>query len=447
MQPSTKTLKSYASKNREQGSVLIWAVLIIAILSLIGAEVVRTTSIKYQNILQTTQWQEALLAAESGIDLGIVELRKALYPASYSYVPFPTPATSPNPGLWDGWPTTSGTSGGHETVTFNDTGLAGTGMTVEVMVDAPSQLLDSTNPWTAANPNPTLLPGQYYRIRSIGTVPLTGPARATDNKQDSILRKFSLVRERFTNNVLQSRDFAAWETPHVSRRLEVIVKPSSTFDLAILSRSALDLRDHNIVIDSYDSRDPNKSTNGLYDVTKQQQHGNIATDGTIINAGNAQVFGDAMTNNGTVTGIANITGIERDDFYQDIIPVATPTGFPATTTSITTPTTLTATGTQASPTRYTISNIQLNGNDVLRLSGASGTYMELYVTGDISITGNQLASIVVDPGVKVKIYFAGNVSIGGRGMVNTTNVPGDLQLFGIQPSDGSTPSVLSLINI
>src|SRR5437763_4259111 len=172
---------------RNEGSVLVWTVLTLAILSIVGAEVTRTVSIKYQNVLQTTQWQEALLAAESGIDLGIAELRKTLYPPSSGYTPFPTASASPAPGSWDGFPTTTGASGGHEIVTIDNVGLAGTAMTMEVTVDAPPQLLDTQNSWSAANGSNPLPPGQYYRIRATGTVPLTGPTRVTDNKQDSNL--------------------------------------------------------------------------------------------------------------------------------------------------------------------------------------------------------------------------------------------------------------------
>src|SRR5437762_13697765 len=67
-------------RSSEKGSVLIWTVVVIGILSLIAVETLRLVTVKYQNALQTSTWQEALLAAESGIDLAIVELRKSLYP-------------------------------------------------------------------------------------------------------------------------------------------------------------------------------------------------------------------------------------------------------------------------------------------------------------------------------------------------------------------------------
>src|SRR2546429_8523244 len=124
------------------GSILVWTVLTIGILSLIAVETLRLVTAKYQNALQTSTWQEALLAAESGIDLAIVELRKSLYPA-------------PN-HAWEGWhnaPVNGAVSYGLTTVP--NAGLASTPMTIEVNVDAPAALLDTGNSW------------QYYRIRTI----------------------------------------------------------------------------------------------------------------------------------------------------------------------------------------------------------------------------------------------------------------------------------------
>src|SRR3989440_4770986 len=122
-----------ASTNNK-GSILVWTVLTIGILSLLAAEVVRVVSAKYENALQTATWQESLLAAESGIDLGIVELRKSLFPG--------------NTHAWDGWnstPTDGETSYGKTTIP--NAGLAGTQMTIEVYVDAPESFVDPKNGW------------------------------------------------------------------------------------------------------------------------------------------------------------------------------------------------------------------------------------------------------------------------------------------------------------
>src|SRR5207302_1637105 len=112
--------------------------------------------------------------------------------------------------------------------------------------------------------------------------------------------------------------------PQVSRRIEVIARPMSPFTAAVVARGNISFTDAGIVVDSYDSRDPNKSTNGQWDVSKRQQHGDVATDGTLISAGGAQIYGSVSTNNGTATGVANVTGEIRNDFYQDLISVNAP---------------------------------------------------------------------------------------------------------------------------
>ena len=398
-------------------SILVWTVLTIAVLSILGAEILRVISIKYQNAIQTATWQEALLAAESGIDLAIVQLRKSLYPA-------------PN-YAWQGWnnvPSNGVTSYGLTTIP--NSGMAGTPMTVEANVDAPASLVDPTNGW------------QYYRIRTVGTMPITGPARAADNKQDTRLRRMSMRWERFTNGVLTAHALAA---PQVSRRAEAIVSPVSSFSVAIMAVGTLDLNNQNIVVDSYDSRDSNKSTNGLYDVAKRQQNGDIATDGNIIDAGNAHIYGDVATNSGTVTGAANITGIERTDFYQEPIPVGAPNWSVVNTsvTNVTGNATITADTTSGTVnSRYQLSGLSLSGTKTLTIAGnpdGSPTYVEIYVTGDISLSGG--AQVVVQPGVSAKIYFAGNVDVSGNGILNSNNQPRDLQLYGIQPNTGTNKHV------
>ena len=399
-----------------QGSILVWTVLTIALLSLIGAEVLRLVSIKYEHALQTATWQESLLAAESGIDLGIVELRKSLFPA-------------PN-HAWDGWNNVPGNGvTSYGLTTISNAGLAGTPMTIEVNVDAPNTLIDSAG-W------------QYYRIRTVGTMPITGPAHAGQNKQDTRLRKLSLHWERFTNGVLSSHALSA---PQVSRRAEAIVRPVSAFSEAIMAVGTVDLTNQNIVIDSFDSRDPAKSTNGLYDPLKRQENGDIATDGNLIEAGNAQIYGDVATNSGTVSGAANITGIERTDFYQEPIPVGAPSwpSINPTPSTVTNTVTLNAGAVKgAALTRYQLNTISLSGNKTLTLAGnpnGTQTYIEIHVTGDVSVSGT--AQIVIQPGVSAAIYFDGNVDVSGNGIINSNNQPTDLQLYGVQPSDNSSRHV------
>ena len=409
------------SRSCTKGSILVWTILMIAVLSLVAAQVMDVVTLKYQNALQTSTWQESLVAAESGIDLAIMELRKTLYPA-------------PN-HAWEGWTNTPGDGvASYGLSVIPNAGLAGTSMTIETTVDAPAQLKDQTNSW------------QYYRVRATGTMPLTGPPRITGNKQDTHLRKLSLRSERFTNGILLPHDLSESEVPHASRRIEAIVRPVSAFELAIMSLGTLDLTNQDIVIDSYDSRDPAKSTLGLYDVAKRQANGDIGTNGQLLAAGNAHVYGDVATNSGTVSGTANITGVERTDFYQEPIPVSAPS-WPSINPSPATVNgnvTLNANAVQGSwQSRYTLSQISISGGQTLNLAGhpnGTPTYVEINVIGNVLVGGT--SQIVLGPGVKATIYFAGNVNIQGNGMVNSNNQPGDLQMFGIQPPGNSTQTVV-----
>ncbi|PYK32142.1 MAG: hypothetical protein DME57_00920 [Verrucomicrobia bacterium] len=260
------------------------------------------------------------------------------------------------------------------------------------------------------------------------------------------MRRLSLRFERFTNGLLAARplptDANGNPKPQVSRRIEAVVRPVSAFDEAILSVGVVDLTNQNIVVDSYDSSDPTKSTNGLYDAAKRQENGDIATDGQLIEAGNAHIFGDVATNAGTVSGAANISGVERTDFYQEPIPVGAPVwvNWNTSVSTVTNSTTITASGTKGTiASRYVLSEVSLGGGKTLTIAGnpdGSQTYVEIYVTGDISVAGT--GQMIIQPGVTATIYFAGNVDISGNGVLNSNNQPGDLLLYGIQPPS-STP--------
>lgn len=400
----------------ENGGVLLWTVIFMALLSLMATEVFRAVSGRFQLGLQVASWQESLIAAESGVDLAIVELRKSLYPA-------------PN-HAWDGWENAPGAGVvSHGLTTVPNAGLAGSPMTIEVNVDAPSQLVDPTNGW------------QYYRIRTLGSLPLSGPPRVGFNKQDNRLRKLTLRVQRVIDTLFTSET----NSPHASRRVEAVVAPVSSFGQAIMSVGTINLNNQNIVIDSYDSRSTAKSTNGLYDVAKRQQNGDIATDGNLIQAGSAHVYGDVATNSGTVTGVTNVTGEQRTDFYQEPIPIGIPSwpSINPTPAVVNGSATLTASSTEGSSSaRFVLSSISVSGGQTLTLAGkpdGSPSYIEIYVSGDMTVGGN--SQIVLQPGVHAKIFFRGNVSIAGNGMVNGNAKPSDLLLYGVTPTPGFTPQV------
>jgi hypothetical protein len=235
--------------------------------------------------------------------------------------------------------------------------------------------------------------------------------------------------------------------PSVSRTVEVIMRPTSAFPVALLSKSSTNITSQNVVVDSYDSSDPNKSTNGQWDQNKRQTHGDVATDGTLIAAGDAHIYGNVSTNGGNVTGISNITGVIRDDYYQDIPSVPVPSWTTFIPGIISGNATLTGSTIQGAA-RYKVPAVSLSGNSTLSLQNAGGSgvsYLELWVDGSLSLAGN--AQILVAKNLIVTIYVKGDMSIAGNGVGNLTNGsdeyqrPANLTIYNIQPTQGVTQTV------
>jgi hypothetical protein len=238
--------------------------------------------------------------------------------------------------------------------------------------------------------------------------------------------------------------------PVAHRVIEAIAKPQFAFRMALFAVKRIDLTDHNILVDSYDSRDPNKSNwnaaanAGTYpwndpndqkkgvNESKRQWNGDIGTNGELINAGNAHIFGTANTNGGTVLDDDNVTGNFpndpnriRDDFSMAVPAVNSPTG--GTQTTINTDTGLQAT--TGDGTRVIVPNISLSGQKVLHIKGEPGkqTYIEIVCKGDVTVGGQ--GQIILDPGVNVRLFIEGDADIAGNGLVNP-NSPLNMQIYG-----------------
>jgi hypothetical protein len=416
-----------AHKFKERGSALLYVLSTLTVLLAASAAVIRPVSDQYANTLRTASWQEALLAAESGIDLATLQLRQALIERVN-----PWPGRDPATGLLATWPSpwVLQADGSYlRTNTYSHGGEGGDVQEIEVRVDAPATLKDPTSGW------------QYYRVRSRGTISFGGSRRSGGEKRDLQLRKLTLVRDRRTG--------ARVSKPCVTRTVEAIIRPSSAFPVALLSKDTTEITNHNVVVDSYDSTDPTKSTNGQWDIAKRQRRGDVATNGNLVSAGNAQIFGNVSTNGGTVTGIANITGQIRDDYYQDVPSVVSPVTNGATYTPAIARSTSTLLGsTVRGAARYKLSDITLSDNSVLTLKGTGSqiNYIDIWVDGDISVTGT--AAIELAKNIVVTLHVKGNMNISGNGIVNAPGSvndaaerPANFMVYGIKPAEGVTPQI------
>ena len=393
------------STSAEAGSTIIIALAFLGILLGVGGVTFSIVQSRYRQAHQNASWQEALLAAEAGIDLAVAELRKELY----------DPANA-----WSEWSDSAEGSTGtarpasgpayYSSRVFLRETEGGQRSYAKIEVDAPVFLRDATGE-------------QWYRVRSLGVAEVPGGAVVAGDKSDLQLRKFDLKVDHRTG----ARVFR----PQATRLIEAIVKPVGTFRSTLLGAAAINLNNRNIVVDSFDSRDPSKSTNGRYDPAKRQENGNIATNGALIAAGDAQIYGSAATNGGTVMDADNVTGEIRNDFYQELFAVTPPSlpPDPGTPTYIAGTATLDAHA--GAPSQYRFAQVSLSGQSILRIRGAadgSPTYAQIVVTGDISTSGQ--GRIELDPGVHVRFFVAGDMDITGQGFMNSNSAL-NLQVYGI----------------
>src|SRR5881394_313288 len=163
------------TRRAEEGNVLICALVTILIISLIGANVLRNCTTRFNvSSSQVRSWKDSLMAAEAGGDIAYAEVRKT--------VKDPTNAFSAG---WTNTPLVNPTKRVlSPDTTFGTNGLV-TGTVVDTFYTDPAG-----NPW--------------YRIRSRGTAPVKGlPRTGMDDRMgagtrgDSLLRKIDFRTDHF----------------------------------------------------------------------------------------------------------------------------------------------------------------------------------------------------------------------------------------------------------
>ncbi len=448
--------------------------IMVAVLAGVAANLLLITTNRYQTTYQSASWQEAIIGAESGVDLAMNELRKRVTQGPSAS--FQTNWTAKNPSgaaypdYGHAFPTTA--SNGYTLATHS--GEGNTILQARVYVDVPGagasplsnfaiQPANAVASYLSQLDNPDLRDSDgvdrsnwWYRIRSVGIAGLSGPTRPGIDPRDSGLRRLSFFMDWRTG--------LAVPRPQVSRMVQVLVQPFTGFRNALMADKWINLNDQNVLIDSYDS------SQGIYSATANHgTMGNIATNGQLINANHAQVFGGAATNDGSVKNADKVTGQQSSNFYQEFTPYragmlspvwsSTPDGG-----TLATDATYTACTDPSNPTRVRLDGINLpSGNHTIHLKapptppaapgpaappgsppGTTATttsYLKVFIDGDMLTNGD--SAIEVDSGVNVIIYITGNVNLVGDGLVNDSQVASHVLINGIQPPaypDGTLPS-------
>jgi len=93
-----------------------------------------------------------------------------------------------------------------------------------------------------------------------------------------------------------------------NRAVRVTTSRGSLFLASMVAKHGIDLKGNGITSDSFDSADPNKSTNGRWDAAKAQDNGDIASDDGIVSTvsvQNANIFGHVWTGPGGTATIGS----------------------------------------------------------------------------------------------------------------------------------------------
>ncbi len=423
--------------NDRSGNTLLVAVLLLAVLSLVGATVLQTVSNRYDYSQKAVGWAEALNAAEAGVDFGFAHCGWNLA----------------GQAAWTGWKKYDSATSNWVTVTdANDanteiaagrrviydlpagshllgTGEGTTDLWYHVEVDSPASFVISGNRW--------------YRIRSTGYAGLTGMARSNNDSPDGarthndMLRKYDLRLDHFIKrygDYAHAAGTSVTVTPQATRRVEIIAQPQTPFSRAIVASAPTGNPVSVPIVDSYDSTDTTHYPGGLYSSAPRNASTGVGVNASVyinapISSFNANLYGSLETNGGTVTSGGNISGTVTNNVTLTIPPVSVPSW--AVTASGPAPSTITA-GTVTSPSRGSYSSA--NNISVVLPAGQTTGEANIYVTGDVT------GGITVAQGVTFKIWFEGNFSMKARDITNPNNNSANLQLYGIDPPAGQTRS-------
>ncbi len=406
------------AKNRknEEGNVLVCALCTMVVLSLIGANVLRNCTTRYNvSSSQVRSWKESLFAAEAGGDIAYAEVRKTVLDPTHAFSDA------------RGWTTTGSKHASSETV-FGSNGLK-TSTVVDLFYYDPS----TGNPW--------------FRARTKGTAPVTGlPRTGMDDRMgagtrgDSLLRKIDFKTDHFlatygANGDGLNKQLVAVANPQITRRIEQIMAPMTPFEAAIKCLGSFYGLGSAAQVDSYNSKDgpyvfvANTPTSPRY---KDSRSGSVAIN-TPVGEVNGMLYGNISTNGGTLRPSQYITGTIDNNVPFTIPPFKMPTDLPPPQTS---PSSLTdglahsitppVAGTPQAPTFYLLSSLG-PGQLVINPVNGEQTYVAIRVTGDLT------ARVTVKNGVHLKVFVNGNIDIKARDVDNESNLAANLQYYSLSP--------------
>jgi Tfp pilus assembly protein PilX len=240
--------------------------------------------------------------------------------------------------------------------------------------------------------------------------------------------------------------------PYTSQSMRRVVRATTTnipaFLIGMAVQLDIDTKGQNLTVDSYDSTDPNHSTNGLYDASTRLAGGDVATMGGFVNVQNASIYGKLMTGpgasytigNGTVGDLNwNVKGQIQDGWYKnDFNMLFKDVTAPFTSGSSVTPVNSgTNTYVLAGGDYFVDSDFVLSQGETLYVAGNS----RLYVTGNVTMKSQNECFITLAPGATLKLYVGttdGAAVSAALTQVNNTGNASSFQYYGLPSNNKIT---------
>lgn len=218
---------------------------------------------------------------------------------------------------------------------------------------------------------------------------------------------------QFTRNpphVITSRGCARLPgvTNCMARTLQVVYNQNVIFKRAVNARGQVDLGGNNVLTDSYDSRDPLKSTNMRYDPLKRGDKGDLVCS-NMVNVGNADIWGHVYTPPATSLDIGPNGSVGSLLFHTLSLLGLDPGWWVVTTNLDTYPSVKAPFTTGLSPRSAVVSGITYN--QIFDY----GNYVASSVSGNVLVTSNVVvycsgslnASFTILDGGSLKLYVRG----------------------------------------
>jgi hypothetical protein len=200
-------------------------------------------------------------------------------------------------------------------------------------------------------------------------------------------------------------------------------------------------------LDSFDSSDPQYSTNGQYDPTKRKANGIALSNSSMVDAihvDTAHIYGSATTGpDGTITvnsgavgdaawnsGHSGMqTGHQTSDANVQFDDVTAPFAWGSAPTPSKgsvggTNYTYVVNGTANSS--WNMGSVNVGGGKSMIITGGDVT---LYVDGDFKTSGSGF--VYVAPGASLNLYVAGTFDVSGTGVMNGTGYASKLHIYGL----------------